>query len=121
MVRRFAVRLAPALLAVLALSSLSGCGAILNGTSSQIPVTSSPDGAQVLVTFRFPDGREQIVPVGRDVNGGYIVLDVLVAGILGIVVDAVTGGWSEPEVDPLHGAPPPKSPPAPGAAVAAAP
>jgi hypothetical protein len=74
-----------------------------------------------VITFRFPDGREQIVPVGRDVNGGYIVLDVLVAGILGIVVDAVTGGWSEPEVDHLHGAPPPKSPPAPGAAVAAAP
>jgi len=107
-----------------ALCLASGCGAIFNGTSSSIPVTSNPSGAEVWVdgelvgrtptqirvsndedhaiTFRIAGGEDQTVQVRRRMQAGYVVLDLFFAFPLGLVVDAATGSWYAPDRDRVH-------------------
>lgn len=103
--------------AVLVLAPVAaGCGLIFKGTTDTVPVMSNPVGAQVfvdgmyagvtplqvsldgerdhMVTFRAPGYQDFTVPVTMRIGAGYLVLDILFTGLLGIVVDAVTGAWN---------------------------
>jgi hypothetical protein len=99
--------------------TLSGCGAILTGTRQQVKVGSEPAGATVRVDpagekaefttpatialdkksnyvlrFSAPGYADQQVGVEKHLRGGILVADILLTGLIGVVVDAATGGWN---------------------------
>lgn len=101
---------------VLVLASFTAaCGTIFGGTTQNVDVASSPDAARVAVedgaTHRTPttldldrgsnyvleiskEGYEtREVEVQKSMRGGILALDILFTGLLGVVVDAATGGW----------------------------
>ena len=105
-----------AMLAVLLLPALPGCGLIFGGTHQTIAVQSSPEAVKVTTTpatseFTTPatlnlerkndysltfekagytPGHFQIT---HHMRGGIQVLDLLV-GLVGIIADAATGAWN---------------------------
>lgn len=96
--------------------ALGGCAAIFSSGPTVLTFQSTPAGAQVLVngvprgttplvlelhaddeqivTFRREGCRDVTVPLETHVQAGFVVLDIL-AGIIGIAVDAGTGEWKE--------------------------
>ena len=111
--RRWVKRTAGALLLSF---SLVGCGTIFGGTSETINVNSAPSGASITTrpetaTFTTPasiklerkhnytitaskegyDSEEFLIR--RSLRGGILVLDILFTALIGVVVDAITGGW----------------------------
>lgn len=101
------------------LTGLSGCGLILGGGSRQtIQVMASPADTKVSTapetaeytapttldlkrntdyTIRFAkDGYSPAsIQLESHVRAGYVVADVLLTGLVGVVVDAASGGWSK--------------------------
>jgi hypothetical protein len=94
----------------------TGCGTIFNGTHQTIQVQSAPAGAKVETTppsgtFTTPTqlelerkssyvltfSKEGYSPATFNIQnhskGGIIVADVLLTGLIGVIIDAVTGGW----------------------------
>lgn len=90
-----------------------GCGTITQGTSQSIPVQSSPNGVSLNVegvqyttptTLELSRKKEYVlhfsmegyesaqVRITRSLSGSYLVFDILL-GLIGVVVDAATGGW----------------------------
>ena len=101
-----------------ALAGLSaGCGAMFGGSRQTVHVDASPPSSVTVVqtgmtqntptTISLPrkdnyvltfekDGYEpKKVEVQRKMRGGILVLDILFTGLLGVVVDAATGGASD--------------------------
>ena len=95
--------------------SLAGCGTIFGGTSETIQVNSAPSGASLTTrpetaTFTTPasirlerkhtytliaskEGYDSAeFQLEQKMRGGMLVLDILTFPV-GIVVDAITGGW----------------------------
>lgn len=98
-----------------ALFLLVGCGAIFTGTKQEISINSNPPGAKVTIK---PTGQTGITPftvslekknqytllfemegykpkeafIDRNMRAGILILDIL-NGLVGVVVDAATGGW----------------------------
>ncbi|HUU30102.1 MAG TPA: hypothetical protein VM123_20035 [archaeon] len=92
-----------------------GCGAIFKGTSQNVKIMSSPAstvtvdpggmqqstpttldldrGKSYVLTFSKEGYESQKVEIKKKVSVGIIVLDVLLAGLIGVVIDAVTGSW----------------------------
>ena len=95
---------------------ISGCGTIFGGTTEIVRVTSAP--AQASLTTQPPTGttttpaslslqrknsyvltasldgyRPAELQIRQEMRVGVLVADVLLTGLLGVVVDAVTGGW----------------------------
>jgi hypothetical protein len=93
----------------------AGCGLMFGGTRQSIRATSSPEGAIVTTTpatvdyktpttlnlerknsyvleFSMPGYTSQKVEFQRSIRGGIVVLDIL-AGLLGVIIDAATGAW----------------------------
>lgn len=79
-----------------------GCGAILNSGQATIvvPPGATVDGAavsslsvskQVPHEVVFADGRRCIVD--SQVGAGYVIADVVLWFLLGLIVDGVTGDW----------------------------
>ena len=116
MVRSFRSPIVTLLLLAVLLPTLSGCGVIFGGTREIITATSAPDGARITASpsvgnFTTPasmslerkhsytltftkDGYEPATfQINNSIRGGIVVLDVLFTGLIGVVVDAVTGGW----------------------------
>ncbi len=106
------LRAAP-LLVVLA---STGCAAILNGTSQTIQANSAPSGATLrtdplnlqfttpasislerknsyVLTFTKEGYAPATFQLQKKLSGGMVVLDVLLTGLIGVVVDAATGAW----------------------------
>lgn len=104
-----------ALVSALILWPLTGCGAIFNGTTQTIRAQSSPQGATIttspetgtfttpaslelersnsyVLTFSQEGYSEETFQIRRTMNGGILVLDIL-AGLIGVIVDAATGAW----------------------------
>lgn len=101
--------------AILLVTFTAGCGTMFGGTSQNVRVASSPDNAEVEVedgaTHRTPTtldlerGSEYVleidkegyeareVEINKSMRGGILALDILFTGLLGVVVDAATGGW----------------------------
>jgi len=97
--------------------SLSGCAAILKGSSSKLDTNSEPKGAKVYVDgnymgdtpirlkleskrtynieFRKEGFKSKSYNITNHVGAGWIVLDVLLTGLVGVIVDAATGAWYE--------------------------
>jgi uncharacterized protein YceK len=105
-------------LIILILSSFlvySGCATIFSGSRDQIALSSEPAGAKVLVngqdrgktpvTLSLKKGKEYMVDFVKDgyekksimltysLGAGWLILDIL-AGIIGVLVDALTGNWN---------------------------
>lgn len=119
----------------------TGCGTILAAKTKPIMVQSTPPGAEVLVngmpsgvtpatvsvdnhktqtiTVRAPGYADGTCIVGTKIGVLWVVLDIVLTFPIGIIVDAVTNGWSEIDQSTcmvtLSGAaaPPPPPPPPP--------
>lgn len=95
---------------------LSGCGVITGGTTKTVSVVSVPSVATITSaptsgSFTTPasielerkhaytliatkDGySEAQFQVQRRMRTGPLILDILLTGLIGVVVDAATGGW----------------------------
>lgn len=100
--------------------SVSGCGVIFGGTRETIWAQSSPMEATVTTspttaTYTTPvslnlerknnytltftkEGYSSVdFEIQRRLRGGILVLDILFTGLIGVVIDAATGGWYELE------------------------
>ncbi len=99
--------------------AMSGCGLILGGGSREtIQVQASPADAKVttspstgdftapttlnlerktnyVLTFQKDGYTQATTQIESHVRTGYVVADVLLTGLIGVVVDAATGGWSK--------------------------
>ena len=95
--------------------SLSGCGAIIHGTRQDISVQSDPAGASVttteastvttpatlnlerkrsyVLTFSAPGYEPATFNLDNHLGGGVVAADILLTGLLGVVVDGLTGAW----------------------------
>jgi len=102
-------------LSVVLLLVLSSCALIFKGSDQDIPFSSQPSGAEVIidgvsfgqtpvtinlsvnkqhtVVFR-KDGEERTVLIQNEIGTLWIILDV-VGGLVPLVVDAATGAWFE--------------------------
>jgi hypothetical protein len=96
---------------------LQGCAAILGSKTADVAAVSEPPGAEIYLdgvragvtpdtitveskkshtmTFRAPGYREESCRLTSSVDGGWIILDVLLGGLVGVIVDAATGEWNE--------------------------
>lgn len=96
---------------------LSGCGVIFHGTRQVVTATSTPDGATVrtmppsepsvtptslhlqrkytyVLTFEKPGYSNATLEVQNRLQGGILALDILLTGLVGVVVDGITGAWN---------------------------
>lgn len=96
--------------------SLSGCGVIFGGTTKTITVASTPTEARLTTapltgSFTTPASltlnrktaytlvvwkegyQEAQFPITKSMRVGPLILDILFTGLIGVVVDAATGGW----------------------------
>lgn len=115
----------------------TGCGAVFAAKTRPVIVQSTPPDAQVLVdgvplgttpttvpvnnhknhtvVVRAPGYPDGTCLVNTRVGVVWVVLDIVLTGLIGVVVDAVTGGWSEVDALPcnvnLGGADAPPPPP----------
>jgi hypothetical protein len=88
------------LLAVLLIFTMA-CGTVLNGGPATIipPPGASVDGVagpipasqQMAHEVVYQDGRRCIIE--SRVSAGYVIVDVLLLFLVGVIVDAVTGDW----------------------------
>lgn len=95
---------------------LTGCATIFHGSNEDISVQSSPAGAKVTTTpstgtyttptelnlarknsyvldFTAPGYSTASFNIQNSISGGYVVADVLLTGLVGVVVDGLTGAW----------------------------
>ena len=92
----------------------TGCAAISQGTKQTIPVQSSPNAASVAVsgisyttptTLELERKNEYVLSFSKEgyesaqiritkhLSGGYLAADILLTGLLGVVIDGITGAW----------------------------
>ena len=100
-----------------ALLFLPGCGAMFQGSNQTVEIQSVPPGAMVTgspgigeyttpasvtlarknsydLTFTKDGYRPATAHIHATAKFGYILLDVLFTGLVGVVVDAATGSWN---------------------------
>ena len=96
--------------------SLAGCAAIFQGSRATITTNSSPSGAKITTTpptgeyttpsslslsrknsyslkFELAGYTPATFEIQNHLQAGYVVADVLLTGLIGVVVDGVTGAW----------------------------
>ena len=112
-------RLISSLLLLACITLLSGCGLLLGGGSRQtVGVQTSPEATKLttapptgdyttptslnlerktsyILTFSKEGYSPATFQLQSHVRGGIVVADVLLTGLIGVVVDAATGGWSK--------------------------
>ena len=93
----------------------AGCANIFEGTKEDVDLSSEPPGANVYVngqnrgktplTLNLKKGKEYNIEFRKDgfetklfvlqysLGAGWLILDIL-AGLIGIIVDASTGAWN---------------------------
>jgi hypothetical protein len=102
-------------LALVTMLGAMGCGAIFNGTRQTITANSSPDQTTIKIepggtsyttpaslslerknnynlTFSKDGYQPATFEIRKSMNGGILILDIL-SGLVGVIVDAATGGW----------------------------
>ena len=112
-----------ALLSVLAASLLMfpGCGAIFTSGQATVRIDSDPQGADVTIdgmpmgktplVTRVSNRQDHVVQfhmsgqaastcvLTSSVGAGYVILDVLFTGLIGVIIDVATNGWTELDQD----------------------
>jgi hypothetical protein len=122
----------------LALAAMcGGCATVVRGTTDQVGFNSTPSGAEVhtsnglgcitpctltvkkneefIATFEKPGYQPQQVPVTRQVVGAGVAStagNVIVGGVIGIGVDAITGAGYDHVPNPVNVVLEPDTPPA---------
>ena len=104
------------LVTAVAVPLLSACGALMHGTRQTIDVQSSPSGTKVetspptgtfttptvldlerknsyVLTFTSPGYTPANSNIHNSIGPGTLVADVLLTGLVGVVVDGLTGAW----------------------------
>ena len=99
-----------------ALPLLTACGTIMHGPRQQIDVQSSPSGAKIeaspaigtfttpttlnlerknsyVLTFSSPGYTDGKFNINNSIGAGTVIADVLLTGLVGVVVDGMTGSW----------------------------
>ncbi len=93
----------------------NGCATIFSGSKNDVSFSSDPSGASIYIDgmlmgktpllIELSKKREHHVEfrlegyepgprlITHSVGAGWVILDVLFGGLIGIVVDAVTGSW----------------------------
>lgn len=93
---------------------LTGCATIFKGTNSHLGMHSNPSGAEIFIngkyigktplslkltsktTYMVEFRKEGFKTITRNVTNkvgaGWVILDVL-AGLVPVIIDAVTGSW----------------------------
>ncbi|MFC2164019.1 PEGA domain-containing protein [Acidobacteriota bacterium] len=93
---------------------LSNCATLFKGTSEEVNFNSDPQAADVYVNgqnlgktpvalklkvnktyaieFRKDGYKSMSYNINNSVGAGWVILDVL-AGLIGVIVDAATGAW----------------------------
>jgi hypothetical protein len=99
------------------IAMLQGCAAILGSKTTEVTAVSQPpgaevylDGARVGVTpdtisveskkshtlvLKLEGYKEDSCVLTSSVDAGWVILDVLLGGLVGVIVDAATGEWNE--------------------------
>ena len=115
------------ILVIFAASALAGCATVTRGTTSQMQIESDPPGAQVrtslnhtcvtpctlqvsrkdefAVTFSLPGYRDEKIDVKTQIAGAGVAGfagNVIVGGVVGMGVDAVTGSTLEHVPNPVR-------------------
>src|SRR5690242_17822727 len=120
------------LLLAAALLGVPGCATMLHHKEIDIPISHPPQDLQIVVdgkpaklghvmvdgqaaqglslprhdhkiTLRA-GGREVSYRIDGHVGGGWILLDVLLSGPIGVAVDAATGDWTNYPAEPVDAA-----------------
>ena len=109
-------RVLSVLTALALLPLLAGCGVMFGGTTKTISVTSAPSAATLSTSpstaqFTTPASmelerknsytitatkegyREAQAQIQKRMRTGPLILDILFTGLIGVVIDAATGGW----------------------------
>jgi hypothetical protein len=106
------IRLAVASILIVA---LSGCATIFKGGTQEVPVSSTPRGAEIFINgvsygttptslqlevnrsytivLRL-DGEERTFMIRNEIGALWIILDII-GGLVPLIVDAATGDWYE--------------------------
>ena len=105
---------------LLLLLALTGCGTIFGGTTELVSIQTTPPGVSVTtvpvtgplttptsvalerknnyqLTFLAEGYESAEFQIRRQMRTGILVADILLTGLIGVVVDAVTGGWYQLE------------------------
>ena len=101
---------------ILLLVALCACGTVMHGARQDLEVQSSPAGATVqtspstgtfttpttlslerkkdyVLTFTAPGYAPAQFNVHNSIGTGTVIADVLLTGLVGVVVDGLTGAW----------------------------
>ncbi len=103
------------LLLLVSFITYSGCATLFSGSREEISFSSEPDGAKVVVNGhdkgttplkitlkKSKEHKIEFVKEGYEkksfkltysLGAGWLILDIL-AGLIGIIVDAATGNWN---------------------------
>ncbi len=92
----------------------TGCAAISHGTKQTIPVESSPNAVSVgisgmsyttpttlelerkneyVLSFSKEGYESAQIQVTKHLSGRFLLADILLTGLIGVVIDGVTGAW----------------------------
>ena len=99
---------------ILSLVAVSGCATIFTGTTQKINFSSEPTGAKIFINgveegtapltatlkkgneysidFKLEGYENKSLRLTYSIGAGWVILDVL-AGLVGVVVDAITEAW----------------------------
>ncbi len=103
---------------------VNGCATVFKGSTDKVSFSAKPEGTKVyvdgsmmgiaplalelksnrdyVIEFRNPGYETKTVRLNSSVGGGWVVLDVLFGGLIGVVVDAATGNWNVLDQDSLN-------------------
>lgn len=95
--------------------SLNSCATLFSGSKEKIELSSEPSGADVylngvkngttplelvlqksknyIIEFRKDGYSNRVLNLNYSLGAGWLILDIL-AGLIGVIVDAATGNWN---------------------------
>lgn len=95
--------------------SLNSCATLFSGSKEKIELSSEPSGAEVylngvkngttplelvlqksknyIIEFRKDGYSNRVLNLNYSLGAGWLILDIL-AGLIGVIVDAATGNWN---------------------------
>ena len=101
---------------ILMFAIFTNCATIFKGSTEEVNFYSKPSGAEVyingqyrgntpLLNLKLKSNKDYFIEIKKDgfvthsktihseLSFGYLVLDILFTGLLGVIVDASTGAW----------------------------